>query len=384
MLPIHIGLVPADDVIVEPAELLQVAAALQMQLSRDFEPVWQTPAVLSAFTSLDQVPPACLPLIIVRPRTLGPGDHAFHTAEKGTPIGLVEYKEGGAWSLAASHELLEMVCDPQGKRKVMAESLADLHRENVEPGNDDYLPQGRVAYLLEICDPCQDQLYLLNGFQVSDFVLPRYYGARETECGCYSFTGKVKRPLELLDGGYITWYTSVPESPVWQAKQDHHGVLTIGPMTIPAPGSSRSDVDYTNELFDNLSASVSRSDPAPKAGAPAQGAGTPYGTELRNDLALVLKDLYGQPTVDVDELLDMINDLATKPDYWQKFHDDEGGTYRSSELTRRLGLNVKYPGGVPTQAQLAAVHAKATQVIGRPAGGKVSAKVAATMIQGQT
>lgn len=384
MLPIHIGLVPADDDAVPMGELLRVAAALQMQLTRDFEPVWQTPAVLSAFTSLDQLPPACLPLIIVPPGTLGPGDHAFHTTEKGTPIGLVEYKDGGAWSLAASHELLEMVCDPQGKRKVMAESLADLHRENVEPGDDDYPRQGRVAYLLEICDPCQDQPYLLNGFQVSDFVLPRYYAARETECGCYSFTGKVKRPLELLDGGYITWYTAIPESPVWQAKQDHHGVLTIGPMTIPAPGSSRSDVDYTNDLFDNLAAAVSRSDPAPQAQALAQGASTRYGTELRDDLALVLKDIYGQPTVDVDELLKMINDLATDDDYYKKFRVDENGTFRSSELTKRLGLNVKYPGGVPTQPQLAAVHAKAMQVIGGPAGGKVSAKVAATMIQGQT
>jgi hypothetical protein len=384
MLPIHIGLVPADDGIVDAPELLRVAAALQMQLTRDFEPVWQTRAVLSAFTSLDQLPPACLPLIIVPPGTLGPGDHAFHTTEKGTPIGLVEYKAGGAWSLAASHELLEMVCDPEGKRKVTAESLADLHRANVEPGNDAYLPQGEVAYLLEICDPCQDQLYLLNGFQVSDFVFPRYYAARETECGCYSFTGKVKRPLELLDGGYITWYTSIPESPVWQAKQDHHGVLTIGPMTIPAPGSSRSDVDYTNDLFDNLGAAVSRNIPAPPAQAVSQSAGTRYGTELRNDLALVLKDIYGQATVDVDELLKMINDLATDNTYYQKFLANQNGTFRSDELTRRLGLNIKYPGGVPTQSQLAAVHAKAMQVIGGPAGGKVSAKVAATMIQGQT
>lgn len=382
MLPIHIGLVPADDGIVEPPELLRVAAALQMQLTRDFEPIWQTPSVLSAFTSLDQVPPACLPLIIVPPGTLGSGDHAFHTTEQGTPIGLVEWAEEEAWSLAASHELLEMVCDPQGKRKVMAESLADFHRENVGQGNDAYLPQGRVAYLLEICDPCQDQLYLLNGFQVSDFVLPRYYAARETECGCYSFTGKVKRPFELLNGGYITWYTSIPESPVWQAKQDDHGVLTIGPMTIPAPGSSRSDVDYTSDLFDNLGAAVSRSAPAPQAEALAQGADTRYGTELRNDLARVLKDLYGQPTVDVTDLLNMINDLATDHDYWQKFHDDE--TFQSSELTKRLGLNVKYPGGVPTQPQLASVHAKAMQVIGGPAGGKVPAKAAATMMLGQT
>ena len=123
-------------------ELLRVAAALQMQLTRDFEPVWKIPAVVSAFTSLDQLPPACLPLIIVRPGRLGPGDHAFHTTKKGMPMGLLEWADGGAWSLAASHELLEMVCDPQGKRKVMGESIADLHRGNVEQDNEDYLRKG--------------------------------------------------------------------------------------------------------------------------------------------------------------------------------------------------------------------------------------------------
>ena len=62
----------------------------------------------------------------------------------------------------------------------------------------------------------------------------------------------------------------------------------------------------------------------------------------------------------------MINDLATDDDYYKKFRVDENGTFRSSELTKQLGLNVKYPGGVPTQPQLAAVHAKAMQVIGGP------------------
>ncbi len=388
MLPIHIGLVPADGEIVdEPELLLRVAAALQMQLTRDFEPVWQTPAVLSAFTSLDQLPPACLPLIIVPAETLGTGDHAFHTTEKGTPIGLVEWAKEGAWSLAASHELLEMVCDPEGKRKVMGESLADLEPGSVEEGNDDYLPQGPVAYLLEICDPCQDEFYWLNGFRVSDFVLPRYYAPHGTQPGCYSFTGRVERPLDICNGGYITWYTSIDKSPVWQAKrgqpagQDPRGKLSIGPMTIPVPGSSRSDVDFSNDLFANLGAAVSPGPAPPPPGAGAPDA-TDYGEVLREDLERVLKDV-SQPAVDVGNLLDLIEKLSkeTEKDYWQDFHDDE--TFRSKELKDRLGVAVSYPGEVPSQPQLAAVHAKAVQA-SLPAGGKVPLKAAATMMLGQT
>ena len=150
-----------------------------------------------------------------------------------------------------------MVCDPQGKRKVMAESLADLHRENVEPGDDDYPRQGRVAYLLEICDPCQDQPYLLE----------RLPGIRLCLCRATTRPGRRRVGVSRSPGrSKGSWSSSTaatsrgtprsPESPVWQADEDHHGVLTIGPMTIPAPGSSHSDVNYTNDLFDNLAAAM--------------------------------------------------------------------------------------------------------------------------------
>jgi hypothetical protein len=381
MLPIHIGLVPADDGIVDAPELLRVAAALQMQLTRDFEPVWQTPAVLSAFTSLDQLPPACLPLIIVPPDDLDPGVHAFHTTVKGTPIGLVEAREEG-WSLAASHELLEMVCDPQGKRRAMGDSIADSHLREVARDYQHNLPQGQVAYLLEICDPCQDVYYIVNGFQVSDFVFPRYYAPGDTQCGCYSFTGRVKRPREILNGGYITWYTSDDETPVWQAKRDRRGMLTIGPMTIPAPGSSRADVDYVNDLFESLGPPTPHGgDPAAPAEALAERAAREYGDLLRADLARLVDDVY-TPQVDVEELIKLLDQLANDNAYYKQFRDQSA--FRTTELTKRLGRNVTYPDKVPAQPRLAAMHEWAQQLSTRAAGGKVPAKAAATMMLGQT
>jgi len=394
MLPLHVALVPSDDANVDTGELLRVAAALQVQLTRDFEPVWGISAVVSPFTSLDQVPPACLPLVILPAGCLGPGGHAFHTTERGIPFGLVEYKDG--WSLSASHELLEMVCDPQGKRRVMGDSIADSYLRDVDAAYQQYLPQGQVAYLLEICDPCQDVYYIVNGLQVSDFVFPRYYAPGDTQCGCYSFTGKIKRPRELLNGGYVTWYTSIGASPVWQAKRDRLGALTIGPMTIPASGSSRPAVDFTNEVFDSLGPSAPPtsgtaasaappSPPAPPAPAAALAARAAerYGAELRADLDRVLQDIYaGPPQDDLDQVISLLHDLVTNNTYYQDFATNP--TFRSDELNNRLGHDVAYPHGVPTQPQLEAVYAKAQHLVGQPTGRKVSGKFAATMIQGQT
>jgi hypothetical protein len=385
MLPIHVALVPSDDAQIDPTELMHVAATLQVQLSRDFEPAWKIPGTVSAFISLDQVPPAYLPLIILPPNTLDPGEHAFHTTEKGTPIGLVEATPG--WSRAASHELLEMVCDPQGKRKVLGDSLADSHRGNVVSAGKNYLDQGPVAYLLEICDPCQDQPYSLYGLEVADFVLPSYYSPRRAEPGRYSFTENVPGPLELLNGGYITWYTSINASPVWQAKKDGAGVLTIGPMTIPAHGSSRSDVDFTNEAFDSLASAAPAGAPdgPPRSGASAAAlarrAARRYGQELRAELTRLLADVSNAPPqVSLDQVLSIVKRLINNDQYYADFSTKP--TDRSVELTKLLGHDVTFPHGVPTQDQLKAVYEKVQHVQGT--GKMVSPRLAATMIQGQT
>ena len=43
-------------------------------------------------------------------------------------------------------------------------------------------------------------------------------------------------------------------------------------------------------------------------------------------------------------------------------------------MTERLGIHVRYPSGLPSREQLAAVHAKAEQARGRATEGKVSAE----------
>ena len=201
-IPINVGRVPCySEEYVNTETALRVAAALQIQLTRDFTPLWGIPVVVSAFQSLDDVPPAAIPRLIVKPGSLEPRGHAFHITDKGQPIVLIEGNQG--WSLPASHELLETVCDPQGKTRVAGESIADyIQPEDLAPEAQTHpRPQGQVAYLLEICGPCQAISYTVNGIHVSDFVTPRYYGPGGTEGGLYSLTGKITRPLQVLQAG---------------------------------------------------------------------------------------------------------------------------------------------------------------------------------------
>jgi hypothetical protein len=71
---------------------------------------------------------------------------------------LVQASEG--WQLTTSHEWLEMLADAFGNRLVAGQS----------PKED----QGRVEFLLEVCDPPEDAqfAYTSNGILVSDFLTP--------------------------------------------------------------------------------------------------------------------------------------------------------------------------------------------------------------------
>ena len=62
-----------------------------------------------------------------------------------------------------------------------------------------------MKYLLEVCDPCQAVWYPVNGVPVSDFFIPRYFDPVAIEGGRYSFTGELKKPLDIAEGGYLSW-----------------------------------------------------------------------------------------------------------------------------------------------------------------------------------
>jgi hypothetical protein len=389
MIPIHVALIRYfKGANVDRRYFLRVAAALQVQLTRDFTPIWGIPAVVSAFESLDDVPPAAVPLFILEPGTLDPRFHGFHVTESDQPMGLVEGREG--WSLAASHELLEMVIDPQGELKVPGESIADsIPDDRLAPGAKQYLDQGQVSYLLEVCDPCQaaDNAYTVNGILVSDFVTPRYYAAREGDEGRYSFTGEVTKPLQVRPGGYISWYTSIPEAPIWQATADKKGVLSGGPLEIPAASFSRQRVNHFTDFADKAKPLTPASTEAQEKADSARASAQRYGAELKRELTDLLATYKADRTsnsVPLAELLPILEKLARGEKYYKRFRKDPNSLFAEDDLKNLLPPGSHYPGRrypTPEEFQRAHEWVKHQVESGASSTGGI---IATTMIKGHT
>jgi hypothetical protein len=163
------------------SELTQVAPALQKQATRDFGPIWNVDATVDAFASFDDVPVGYWPIILTEDVEGG-----VHEDKDGQPFALVQFVPQ-AWSLAASHECMEMLCDPSGSRLMAGQS----------PKNG----QGRVEFLVEICDPCEapQVAYTVNGVTVSDFYTPHYFDPVASSSLQYSFTGAITTDQRQLN-----------------------------------------------------------------------------------------------------------------------------------------------------------------------------------------
>ena len=174
---------------VKLADLAAPVAALQIQITRDFVPVWRRPATIAALPKLVDVPLDHWPVIV---RDDIPYDaQGIHLDRNGLPFSLVLYDP--SWSLTTSHEVLEMLGDPLGRRTRTAPSIK--------------AGQGQVRYLVEVCDPSEasDFAYDINGVTVSDFYFPAFFDAAKTDGRRYSFTGAITAPRKVLKGGYLSW-----------------------------------------------------------------------------------------------------------------------------------------------------------------------------------
>ena len=180
------------------SDLTKVAAALQKQAVRDLGPIWGLQATVDAFEKLKDVPVGYWP-IIIKENIDDPGAAGYHSDKYRQPFSLVAYGDG--WSLTCSHEMCEMLVDPFGNRMVSSGSIKK--------------GQGRVNYLVEVCDPCESDkfAYSVNGIMLSDFYTPHYFDPVKAESVRYSFTGCITEPKQILKGGYLSWLD--PETAKW-------------------------------------------------------------------------------------------------------------------------------------------------------------------------
>jgi hypothetical protein len=207
----HVAIVPLTREI-PIRSILQAAAAVQKQITRDFTPFWGLNATVDAFADLESVPSDYHQVVVFadpdeltaeleprigeryaadliddfeRDQLSGLHLNAFTRQ----PFALVQATD--TWSVTLSHEIIEMIIDPFGNRLIAA-------AHPLEAGE-------RVKYLLEVCDPCQAVWYPVNGVPVSDFYTPRYFDPVGLDGTRYSFTGAIERPQQIIEGGYVSW-----------------------------------------------------------------------------------------------------------------------------------------------------------------------------------
>lgn len=177
---------------ISDAEVLKIVEALQVQVTNHFSPVWGIGAHVKFVPKADLTSWKGYWNVVFLDTSDEANALGYHDlTPEGLPLGKVFVKTtkmyGGKVSVTASHELLEMLGDPN--INLMAQA------------NDG------TVYAYENCDAVEaDGLgYQVDGITVSDFVTPEWFS--DSLAGHdvrFDFKGHLSGPFELAAGGYIS------------------------------------------------------------------------------------------------------------------------------------------------------------------------------------
>lgn len=218
----HIVLINKSSAKIAFSDVDRVASALQMQLDRDFTPVWGRRAHISPLDSSESIPASAWPIRIVDAPVGGLGIHLDRAHKP-----YAQVKPTSDWSVTASHELLEMLADPFGNHFIQA--------PDIDPKSDGHL----VQYLVEVGDPCEVYEYKIDGVAVSDFVTRDYYDESASTVAL-DFLGRLSKPYAVPKGCYISWQD--PQDNHWHQKTPD-GKFTTARTAIHPKRNPRDDRD---------------------------------------------------------------------------------------------------------------------------------------------
>ena len=195
---IQLGLIDTTRAL-DPDLVAGTAAALNIQVMRDLPQFWPIQATVRHLTDPTRVPAGVWPVRLVSALPAGAG--GVHLDRNNQPCAFVLATPAiGDWTVAASHETIEMLIDPWGNRLQTARAIRIAGRSITDA-------KGEFGYLVEGCDPCEANRYgyTIQGIAVSDFITPHYYDAMPTPGSRYSFAGHITRPRRILPGGYVAF-----------------------------------------------------------------------------------------------------------------------------------------------------------------------------------
>lgn len=164
---------------VSAADVSTYIAAQQAQIDQDFSPHWGGSAII------DEVAggwPVYLLDVSDVQGALGYHDVDVNNVPYAKVFVQTSSQAGISWQSVASHEVLE--------------TLADANANTTDVGADG------CSWYQEVGDPVEDQSYVKNGVQLSDFVLPSWF----TVGGIapFDFLNTLSTPFSVTAGGYAT------------------------------------------------------------------------------------------------------------------------------------------------------------------------------------
>jgi hypothetical protein len=212
------------------AHLQNAVRAVNRQLEEDFYPHWQFGARLRV-DSAGRVPTQREKKIDLPTLPGRRGDAVLYIADKATlaltegyhdgnnddvPFGFVflDACSSGAddWTVALSHEAIELVGDP----------LNNLLVQGPHPTDHRHL----VFHQFELCDAVSGEFYEIEGVKVQNFVLPGWFTRKAIAGARNDFLGRAEPglslpPFGIAPGGYLMfWDEKAPEGKKWTPHYD--------------------------------------------------------------------------------------------------------------------------------------------------------------------
>ncbi len=172
-------------------DFIKTVAACQKQIDIDFSP-WVGTTKNNVLTILPE--DVKKERIYILDNTDQADALGYHEEISSIPTGFVFAKtdiaNNEAWSSTFSHELLEQLVDP-------FINLTALVSVNNNPAV--------LAY--EICDPVENDEYLIDGIKMSNFIRPSWYLGDSSKP--FDFMGTLSAAFTLSPGGYLAYMTTL-------------------------------------------------------------------------------------------------------------------------------------------------------------------------------
>ncbi|HXU08061.1 MAG TPA: hypothetical protein VN743_03620 [Blastocatellia bacterium] len=185
-------------------EVERMVKAVQRQVTEHFRPAWG----LQAKLVFNEEPPLAMKVVIKdKAEAEDEGYFGYHFVD-GLPVTYIfaqdDIKEHGEFSSTLSHEVLEMLADPDVNLFAMG-----CYRDRAGRRRPAFIPY-------EVCDPVEASKYKIDGVTVSNFVFPEWFEP-EHEDGVMKmdYLGLLDGPFKIAPGGYLDVLRNGKTRTIW-------------------------------------------------------------------------------------------------------------------------------------------------------------------------